>query len=250
MAESNPPPLEVLESQAADLRKTLESLGEMDRQGLPVAEAIAQARQQLAAIDAQIASFQRDETPPSTIFSQTQQQTEHQTNIGEMNGGVVMSGTKVNGDLHQAGRDIRIGDQYKIIYSEKPQPAALDERSALARYLDHIIESNRRLQLQGIRSAGQLVSIELEQVYITLTATERRTAPAEKAWLEEKVKLAPGEASQLEPEHTRETVTEVKVKVQDALASHPRLVVVGDPGCGRTTLLSYLEDRPARVGPH
>ena len=113
----------------------------------------------------------------------------------------------------------------------------------IARYLDHIIESNRRLQLQGIRSAGQLVSIELEQVYITLTATERRTVPVEKAWLDEMVKLAPGEAkraSRLEPGRARETVTEVKVKVQDALASHSRLVVVGDPGCGKTTLLCYL----------
>ncbi|MEN8691715.1 MAG: SUMF1/EgtB/PvdO family nonheme iron enzyme, partial [Desulfobacterales bacterium] len=243
MAESNQLTREVLESQAADLRKTLANLKEMDRKGLPVSEAIAQARQQLDEIDAEIASLQKDETTPSTIFSQPQQHTENQVNIGKMNGGVVMSGTKVNRDLHQAGRDIRIGDQYKITISDKPKPAALDERSALARYLYHIIESNRRLQLQGIRSAGQLVGIELEQVYITLTATERRTVPAEKAWLEEVIKLAPGEAkrvSRLEPEHARETVTEVKVKVQDALASHSRLVVVGDPGCGKTTLLCYL----------
>ena len=36
MAESNHPSLDVLETRAADLRKTLDSLGEMDRQGLPV----------------------------------------------------------------------------------------------------------------------------------------------------------------------------------------------------------------------
>ena len=52
MAESSHPTLEELESQAANLRKTLDNLKEMDRQGLPVAEVIAQARQQLAAIDA------------------------------------------------------------------------------------------------------------------------------------------------------------------------------------------------------
>jgi formylglycine-generating enzyme required for sulfatase activity len=243
MAESNQLTRETLASQAADLRKTLDSLEEMDRKGFPVKDAITQARQQLDDINVQIASLQRDETTPSTVFSQPQQQTEHQVNIGKMNGGVVMSGTKVNRDLHQAGRDIRIGDQYKITISDKPKPATLDERSALARYLNHTIESNRRMQLQGIRSAGQLVSIELEQVYITLTATERRTAPDEKAWLEEVAKLAPGEtkrSSLLESERTRKTVKEVKVKVQDALASHPRLVVVGDPGCGKTTLLCYL----------
>jgi hypothetical protein len=59
MAESNLPTLEVLESQAADSRKTLDNLAEMDRQGLPVAEAIAKSQQQLAAINAQIASLQR-----------------------------------------------------------------------------------------------------------------------------------------------------------------------------------------------
>ena len=52
MAESNHPSLEVLESQAADLRKTLDSLEEMDRKGLPVAEAIAKAQEKVAAIDA------------------------------------------------------------------------------------------------------------------------------------------------------------------------------------------------------
>ncbi|UCF94732.1 MAG: caspase family protein, partial [Desulfobacterales bacterium] len=181
---------------------------------------------------------------PFSLFEQREQTVSgDQINIGKMSGGVVMPGTKVNGDFHQAGRDIRIGDQYKFIYSEKPASIALDEPTALVRYLDHIIESNRRLQLQGIRSAGQLVSIELEQVYITLTATERRTVPAEKAWLDEMAKLAPGEAKRsawMESARSRETVTEVKIKVQEALASHRRLVVVGDPGCGKTTLLRYL----------
>ncbi len=57
MAESNQLTREVLESQAADLRETLANLEEMDRKGLPVSEAIAQARQQLDEIDAQIASL-------------------------------------------------------------------------------------------------------------------------------------------------------------------------------------------------
>jgi len=151
MAESNHPTLEILESQAADLRKTLDNLTEMNRKGLPVAEAIAKAQEQLTAINGQIAYLQRDETTPSVIFSQPQQQPEHQTNIGEMNGGIAQPDSEFRGNVQQAGRDIRMRDHYQIsdlhCHAEKLPPAALDEQTALTRYLDHIIESNRRLQL-------------------------------------------------------------------------------------------------------
>jgi hypothetical protein len=123
------------------------------------------------------------------------------------------------------------------------QPVTCDPVDALACYLNHIIEANRRLRLQGIRSAGQLVSIDLEEIYVTLTATERRTIAAEEAWVGEVAHVAPGEMqrmARLGIQGRRETVTRVKVKVQEALAAHPRLVVLGDPGSGKTTLLRYL----------
>ena len=62
--------------------------------------------------------------------------------------------------------------QGNIVIGPATTPA-LDDSTALTRYLTHVIESNRRLQLQGIRSSSGLVSIELEEIYITLTATER-----------------------------------------------------------------------------
>jgi formylglycine-generating enzyme required for sulfatase activity/energy-coupling factor transporter ATP-binding protein EcfA2 len=135
------------------------------------------------------------------------------------------------------------GDGAQVEMEPRGGQPALDEDTALARYLHHVVESNRRLRLQGIRSAGQLVSIDLEEVYVTLTATQRRTAAAEEAWVNHMAGLAPGEADRLARlgmDHARETVAQVRVKVQEALAAHPRLVVLGDPGCGKTTLLRYL----------
>ena len=74
---------------------------------------------------------------------------------------------------------------YGDIHIGPPITLALDESTALNRYLTHVIESNRRLQLQGIRSSSGLVSIELEEIYITLTATERRTVKDEQQWIDE-----------------------------------------------------------------
>jgi formylglycine-generating enzyme required for sulfatase activity len=145
---------------------------------------------------------------PAAVFDQQQQQVKQQINVA--------------------------GDYYIV---GAPPPPTLDPATGLGRYLGHVIESNRRLQLQGIRSAGELVSIELEQVYITLTTTRRQQVAEETTWLDEQARLAPGEARRVAAA-PRETVA--AVKVQQALADYPRLVVVGDPGSGKTTLLRYL----------
>jgi formylglycine-generating enzyme required for sulfatase activity/energy-coupling factor transporter ATP-binding protein EcfA2 len=144
-------------------------------------------------------------------------------------------------------RGARIDKQFNVardyIVHNAPAHASsptLDADTALARYLNHVIESNRRLQLQGIRSSTGLVSIELEEIYITLTTTERRTIKDEEQWLHEMRHLAPGEALRMEKIQSRESMQQVKVKVQEALRDHSRLVILGDPGSGKTTLLKYL----------
>lgn len=120
------------------------------------------------------------------------------------------------------------------------QPATCDDATVLPCYLARVIAENAQLQLQGICSASGLVSIDLEEIYITLTATVRKTVRDEAAWLAEQARLAPGEAQRMNLERPRESGQQVKVPVQEALQMHPRLVVLGDPGSGKTTLLHYL----------
>jgi len=147
-------------------------------------------------------------------------------------------GVGIGGNVQ--GSNIYTGDvTIQHLASSNEQPVC-DPADALACYLAHVIEQNSRLQLQGIRSASGLVSIALEEVYITLTATVRKTVTEEEAWIKEMAGLAPGEAKRRGFAGPRETVQQVKVQVQEALALHPRLVVLGDPGSGKTTLLRYL----------
>ncbi|MBN1262557.1 MAG: SUMF1/EgtB/PvdO family nonheme iron enzyme [Anaerolineae bacterium] len=159
------------------------------------------------------------------------------------------------GSVAAGGHVIIAGVGARVVIGEEPVTTpALEPASALARYLRHIIARTRYLTLQGICSGGKLVSIELEHIYITLRATRQRTVTVEEAWLAEERRRAPGEprlpglrsGKVAGGEATRAHTETVSVSVNEALASAPRLVVLGDPGSGKTTLLRYLALRYAR----
>ncbi len=211
LAERDP---DALQTEIAELEQNLVDLARMAARGLPVAEAQTQAQERLDVLEAQVVA------------------------LGDVRGDVV-TGTKTivfNQPEQEVGEQVNVARDYydhrKIVVQSDAPAAAMDDDAAQTHYLGHVVEANRRLRLQGIRSASGLVSIDLEEIYITLTATQRRTAPAEQTWVEGMARLG--------MERSRETVVQVKVKVQEALAEHPRLVVLGDPGCGKTTLLRYL----------
>ncbi len=142
-------------------------------------------------------------------------------------------------DISAGGHVIIAAEGATVVVGELPVTmTAVDRESALGRYLQHVISRHRYLQLQGIRSGGKLVSIELDQIYVTLRATRERTVSIEDEWLKAEAAFAPGEVQR---QHAQRPGTEtVTVSVNEALAAHERLVVLGDPGSGKTTLLRYL----------
>jgi len=146
------------------------------------------------------------------------------------------------------GTQLTAAEGAQIVYAERGatvvigdapvKMTAVDRESALGRYLQHVISQNRYLQLQGIRSGGKLVNIELDRIYVTLRATRQRAQREDVEWLAGERCLAPGEAQRERHEGPQADTTHVTVN--EALADHKRLIVLGDPGSGKTTLLRYL----------
>ena len=158
--------------------------------------------------------------------------------------GAAIGGDLSNSPIITGDHVIFAAEGATVIFGEAPIPMpAVDRDSALGQYLRHLIGRNRYLQLQGIRSGGKLVHIELDRIYIRLRATQQRVVTGEERWLAAEAALAPGELHRRHPSAgegpylTTETVT---VAVETALTSYPRLIILGDPGSGKTTLLRYL----------
>ncbi|MGH8627275.1 MAG: SUMF1/EgtB/PvdO family nonheme iron enzyme, partial [Gammaproteobacteria bacterium] len=160
--------------------------------------------------------------------------------------GVVIRGDN-SGDVN-TGKQLTAAEGAQVIYAEQGATVvigdapiamtAVERESVLGRYLQHLISQNRYLQLQGIRSGGKLVNIELDRIYVTLRATHQPTQRGEVDWLAREMALAPGERHRGKHESLSSDTTHVTVN--EALKDHKRLAVLGDPGSGKTTLLRYL----------
>jgi formylglycine-generating enzyme required for sulfatase activity len=222
-------------AEISELEESIAQLEAQQRAGIDLALPLRMQRERLAQLLEQAAT--------QVVSSQSGGITAERIDIGgDAVGRDKVTSTSETITAH-GGSVVMMGGTVETIQIGAPTAPALPADEALARYLRHIIDTNSHLQLQGIRSSSGLVSIELEEIYITLTATERRTTTDEEQWLNKLSSLAPGEALRSESvmgDSLGDTVQTIEVRVQEALREHMRLVVLGDPGCGKTTLLKYL----------
>ncbi|MBN1657319.1 MAG: SUMF1/EgtB/PvdO family nonheme iron enzyme [Anaerolineae bacterium] len=179
------------------------------------------------------------------------------TELGAYPGGVERSITAV-GDIYKeitvkggiVGAVGGRGHTINIVTTPKiPRPPAPpDPRRAFYDYLIHVIDNTQHLRLQGIRAAGDVVSIDLEEIYITLDAVQKRVIQADEmeATLARMAGRVPGDKMWHE-DAVREREVEVVLSVNQALAEHRRLVILGAPGSGKTTFLNYLALTYARA---
>jgi hypothetical protein len=144
--------------------------------------------------------------------------------VGE--GGVRIAGGS-RGNIN-TGREITASENAQIVYAEQGATVVIgdppiemtevDRESVLGRYLQHLIAQNRYLQLQGIRSGGKLVNIELDRIYVTLRATRQPAQRTRVEWLQEEQAFAPGEEHRLRDQAMPRDTTQVTVN--QALAEH------------------------------
>ena len=141
------------------------------------------------------------------------------------------------------------GDQYNQFILQIGAFTAPPDLAQLRKdYLAHIERSFHALDFKGIPQLRNLTSeLSLEEIYVPLMA--RPEIPEGETW-ERRVagrrldpKAIPEEALH---EMGRSLIASAPVLIEEALREKPRVVVLGDPGSGKSTVLKHLALRLAK----
>lgn len=141
----------------------------------------------------------------------------------------------------------------KVVTAIRNYEIAPDFAAEEKHYLAQLIERTELLEFVGIPDPRQNAAIKLEDIFVPLGAEEEienidwqvasqmakdeinSSLPTEEEW-----------ASVVQRMGRPSRKTTRRVTLEDALRSHNRLMVLGDPGAGKSTLLRYLTLGAAR----
>ncbi len=127
------------------------------------------------------------------------------------------------------GLPIRLLELADLQASATQASTGVDLDQLREEYLAFLVNSYRRLDFRGIVQTRNPVELELAEVYVSLNV-----APSGGGRVEEPCEVM-GEGSLRERAERAQ-----RLSVEDVLREEPRLVVVGDPGAGKTTFLRYV----------
>ena len=138
--------------------------------------------------------------------------------------------------------DLIIADPDVLWRVLRCRPAEPELRAATAQYLTHLVTVHRYLSFTGMGMADRVpLRLSLLEMYVPLRARVER--PEGETWARD-LRVAGRQIGAEEAEALGQRLSE-PLPVLDLLAKNAGLIVLGDPGAGKTTFLKYLALRLA-----
>lgn len=111
--------------------------------------------------------------------------------------------------------------------------------SPMSMYLNYLLNQTRFVQFQGARIQNQPANFDLEYCFIPLRTTRQQSVTLAGYRLDSDSMPGPGKLPMLRTQNRQLTVT-VAVTMEQILNANRHLVILGETGSGKTTLMRYL----------